>query len=314
MKKFTNENMIEIIEYLTNFLKDKEDRFICEFEVLNPDISFEAYSGEKFIIDDIEYIYRGYNSWNSLAQTLFCKQLTPKIISDNFVILSFVKLNKSDSFHNSNLEQNEKYGTDSIFKNIHKIEEPSFINYYINALKNVNISSKKRVLNLGVNSGDEFEVIKQISSNYENTHFVGVDFCQSAINMAKKNLPQSNFNFFVEDINNLDKLNLGRFDLIISIGTLQSSTLNFKTFFMSLVQDYLEDKGAIILGFPNCRWIDTQMIYGAKAPNYNYSELSILFNDVIFCKKYLQQKKYRVTITGKDYIFLTATSIKKEAK
>lgn len=80
---------------------------------------------------------------------------------------------------------------------------------------------------------------------------------------------------------------------------------------MSLVQNYLEDKGSVILGFPNCRWIDGEMIYGAKAPNYVYSELSILFNDVIFCKKYLQQKKYRVTITGKDYIFLTATSIKK---
>ena len=28
-------------------------------------------------------------------------------------------------------------------------------------------------------------------------------------------------------------------------------------------------------------------------------------------KKYLQQKKFRVTVTGKDYIFMTATSIRK---
>jgi hypothetical protein len=80
---------------------------------------------------------------------------------------------------------------------------------------------------------------------------------------------------------------------------------------MNIVQNYLKKDGSMILGFPNCRWIDGEMIYGAQPPNYNFSEMSILYNDVIFCKKYLQQKKYRVTITGKEYIFLTATSILK---
>ncbi len=78
---------------------------------------------------------------------------------------------------------------------------------------------------------------------------------------------------------------------------------------MSLVQHYLEKDAAIILGFPNSRWIGGEMIYGAKAPNYAMSEMSLLFNDVMFCKKYLQQKKFRVTLTGKQYIFLTATKI-----
>ena len=80
---------------------------------------------------------------------------------------------------------------------------------------------------------------------------------------------------------------------------------------MNIVQNYLKNDGAMILGFPNCRWIDGQMIYGAEVKNYNFSELSLLFKDVNYCKKYLQQKKFRVTITGKDYIFLTATSIRK---
>jgi hypothetical protein len=78
---------------------------------------------------------------------------------------------------------------------------------------------------------------------------------------------------------------------------------------MDLVQNYLEKDSAIILGFPNSRWIAGEMVYGAKAPNYAMSEMSLLFNDVMFCKKYLQQKKYRVTITGKHYLFLTATKI-----
>jgi hypothetical protein len=78
---------------------------------------------------------------------------------------------------------------------------------------------------------------------------------------------------------------------------------------MELVQNYLQEDAAVILGFPNSRWIGGEMVYGAKAPNYAMSEMSLLFNDVMFAKKYLQQKKYRVTITGKQYIFLTATRI-----
>ena len=84
-----------------------------------------------------------------------------------------------------------------------------------------------------------------------------------------------------------------------------------KLVFMSLVQDYLQEGGSIILGFPNCRWMGSDIIYGAKNPTYTYSEQSLLYKDVYFCKKYLQQKKFRVTLTGKNYLFLTATSIKK---
>jgi len=81
---------------------------------------------------------------------------------------------------------------------------------------------------------------------------------------------------------------------------------------MSIVQNQLKKNGSMILGFPNCRWIDGEMVYGARVKNYPFSEMGLLYKDVIFSKKYLQQKKFRVTITGKDYIFLTATSIIKE--
>jgi hypothetical protein len=138
---------------------------------------------------------------------------------------------------------------------------------------------------------------------------VGVDHSKSAIHYAKSCFPEENVTLYAHDINDLERLKLGKFDLLISIGTLQSPGINFKPFLMSLVQNYLEKDAALILGFPNSRWIGGEMIYGAKAPNYAMSEMSLLFNDVIFCKKYLQQHKYRVTLTGKQYIFLTATKI-----
>jgi len=306
--KFTTQTMQDIIYILTNKLKDEES---VTFSTLNPDISNE-YAGTKIIINNITYLYHGFKAWVNLAELLKCKILMPKELEYPLVEITFKKLSSSSSFHlNSSVKKDEKYGVDSNFFNINKMEEPSFIYYYKQALENVKLHARKTILNLGVNRGDEFEVIKFMldDSSYEKSKLVGVDHSQSAIAYAKTIFKEDNVKLYAEDINNLKNLTLGRFDLLISIGTLQSPSINFKPFFMSLVQDYLNKDSAIILGFPNSRWIDGEMIYGAKAPNYAMSEMSLLFTDVIFCKKYLQQKKYRVTITGKDYIFLTATKI-----
>lgn len=309
MKRFSYESMFEIISYLEEELKTKNEIL---FEVLNPNIEKERYIGEKYILENQEYIYRNFKTWTDLAELFFCR-LNVESINKNKLIIKFDKLNKLDSFHNDmNNDKNEKYGENSTFFRINKNEDASFLFSYINALKNVKIEEKKEILNLGINKADEFEVIKNLVNEecFNTVNFTGIDYSASAIEYAKNRFPQKNFQFFVHDINNLKELKLKKADLIISIGTLQSSGLNFKLLFMELIQNHLEDKGSIILGFPNCRWINGEVIYGAKAPNYSYSEQSILYKDVYFCKKYLQQKKYRVTLTGKNYLFLTATSIK----
>lgn len=309
MKKFINEEMFEIIQYLENELKTNNE---ISIEVLNPNIKDNVYAGEKIKIEDKEFIYRSYKSWSDLAEILFCKMLVIHLY-ENTVILKFQKLNKLDSFHNDlNDEKNEKYGENSTFFRINKNEEPSFLYAYSNALKNVKIEEKRNILNLGINKADEFDVIKKLvdEETLNQMNLVGIDYSKSAIEYSKTKFSEDNFVFYNHDINKLDELNLKKADLLISVGTLQSSSLNFKLLFMDLIQNYLEDKGSIILGFPNCRWINGEMIYGAKAANYSYSEQSVLYKDVYFCKKYLQQKKYRVTLTGKNYLFLTATSIK----
>ena len=309
MKKIINEEMFEIIQYLENELKNNNE---ISIEVLNPNVKDDIYAGEKLKIENNKFIYRSYKSWSDLAEILFCKMLVIHLY-ENTVILKFQKLNKLDSFHNDlNDEKNEKYGENSTFFRINKNEEPVFVYTYLNALKNVKIEEKRNILNLGINKADEFEVIKKLVDEkiLHEMNLVGIDYSKSAIEYSKNRFPDENFTFYNHDINRLNELDLKKADLLISIGTLQSSGLNFKLLFMDLIQNYLEDKGSIILGFPNCRWINGEMIYGAKAANYSYSEQSVLYKDVYFCKKYLQQKKYRVTLTGKNYLFLTATSIK----
>ncbi len=292
MIKFTNETLDKIMYTLREELEKLNLNEILEFQVKSND----------------------FRKWVDLSQILFCKILLPKINNDGFITYQYQKLDIKQSFHTIDVENKieVKYGINSTFATIDKLEEPSFLHYYQQALKNVNINKRIRILNLGINSGDEFNVIQHYATNFKNLELVGIDYCPSAIEKAKDKFDQyKNIKLYTADIKELDNLNLGTFDLIITIGTLQSTSLNFKLIFQSLIQNQLKKDGAIILGFPNCRWIDKEMIYGAKAPNYSFNEMSILYNDVIFCKKYLQQKKFRVTITGKDYIFLTGTSIKK---
>jgi len=310
MLNFTKEAMLQIITTLQEELTSLNAKDIVEFEVLNPDFCTSTYAGNIALIDDKEYIYRGYKSWIDLAQTLQCRMLTPVVKSSNTVLIRYEKLNADESFHKSITDKEEKYGLESIFSEIHKNEEPAFLTHYLKALQNANINRRIRVLNLGVNSGDEFGVIQKYATNFENLELIGIDYCSSAISAAKEKFKEfRNISFYTHDINDLSSLNLGKFDLIISIGTLQSSNLEFNPLFMSIVQNQLKRSGAMILGFPNCRWIDGEMVYGARVKNYPFSEMGLLYKDVIFCKKYLQQKKFRVTVTGKDYIFITATSI-----
>ncbi len=306
---FTHHTIQEILPILQNRLQTDTS---ISFKVLDPDLSKGGYAGHTLTIEENSYIYRGYKAWTDLAELLICKMLTPKESIYPLITLCFQKLETQNSFHlDGQSPKEEKYGTESHFFQINKMEEPAFFYYYNQALTNVNIEEKTRILNLGINRGDEFQVIKQRmkTDTYKNINFTGIDHSKTAIAYANRLFPEENVHFFREDINHLDHLNLKRFDLLISIGTLQSPSINFKPFFMSLVQNYLEKNGAIILGFPNSRWLGGEMIYGAKAPNYAMSEMSLLYSDVIFCKKYLQQHKYRVTLTGKQYLFLTATKI-----
>ena len=293
MKNFKTKTLLQITTYIEATLKESTT---FSFLVANPNNKQN----------------RSLKSWVNLAELYFCRILTPKKIDEETVELTFEKLNQDFSFHSAPVEvKEEKYGTESIFFNINKNEEPTFLHAYKKALEAVKIETRKEVLNLGINKGDEFELIAQLlnEKTFDNIKFKGIDHSQSALTYAKERFPKDNVQFYKHDINTIKELNLPKSDLIISIGTLQSPSINYKPFLMSLVQEHLTNNGAFILAFPNSRWIDGELIYGAKAPNYPYSEMSLLYNDVIFAKKYLQQKKFRVTITGREYIFLTATKI-----
>ena len=254
----------------------------------------------------------GYKAFIDLAQLFFMRMHTPTLLEGGEdVLLRFEKLDQENSFHATE-QSEEKYGVQSEFFSIDKTSQFSFLYHYTHALEFAGLCSKQKILNLGINKADEFAVIRDLldPKDFAAKKFVGIDYSASAIAFAKEQFLEPNVAFYAHDINQLESLDLGRFDLLISIGTLQSSSLSFNETFMKIYQNYLQKGASIVLGFPNCRWIDGEMIYGAKAPNYPFSEMGLVLKDIHFCKKYLQQKKYRVIVTGKDYLFLSARKLR----
>ena len=303
MFDFTKTSMQEIISILKTLDRDK-----FSIKVLNPNLGKSLYAGEMIDIDGEFFAHHSLKSWINLAEVLGFRLNMPKQIDKHFISIEFERL-RDKSFHNTKSDT-EKYGINSEFARVNKLEEPSFLWHYLHSLHSAKIEDKNRILNIGINRGDEFLAIKNsLKDDFLNKEFVGIDYSKSAIKVAKESLNYPNVKLFCEDINNLDSLNLGKFDLLISIGTLQSTNINAKTLVMNLVQNYLKQNSAIIFGFPNGRWIDGELVYSAKAPNYKYPEISLVIKDIYWIKKYLQQHKFRVTITGKEYLFLTATKI-----
>ncbi len=279
---------------------------ILTFTVPDPDACMGCYAGESFTIDEIPYRHHSWHSWSRLAQLLGCRMLTPHPATPPLVTVRFQKLNPNHSFHKV---AEDKYTTDSLFARIDKQEEPDFLYHYLQALDEVKIDTRTRILDLGISRGDEFGVIENIvgTNTMETIEVVGIDLDVTAIKAAQSRYPHATFH--THDINNLSALDPGRFDLLITIGTLQSPAVETKPLIMNLVQHHLTDTGALILGFPAGRWIDGELIPGAQAPNYHFPESSLVIKDIYWIKKYLQQHRYRIRIFGQSYLFLVATKI-----
>jgi len=305
-----------LYEKLGTILEKIEESEYIVIEALDPDFAADRYNGESISIDDREFIARNWQFWTTLASVFKCRMLTPLKVRDDLVVhIRFQKLS-SDSFHDMPYEDaKEKYGSGSIYESIHKNEEPAFHHYFTQALENLDIYNRDKILDLGSNRGDEFASIRHKvgEKRFSEMKLVGIDHCKSAIAKARKRYSDArNVKFIVHDINDLDGVDTGRYDLIISIATLHSPGVEMKPLLMNLLKIHLEPDGAFLFAFPNSRWVSGELLYGAKAPNYRYSELSLLFKEIYWIKKYLQQHRFRVTITGREYIFVTATKIRRK--
>lgn len=300
----TNMKMQDIFKSIE---KIKNTASIIEIKAVNPDISIKHYNGEKINIASRKYIYRSYKTWFDLSEIFKFKFLTP-VLCDDFVKIQYQVLHQNSLHKEINTSnKQEKYGADSEFFRINKLEEPFFWDNYSDALKRAELDLDAKILSLGVNRGDEFyPILKEYQDKVSTFSFVGIDHSLTALETARINFGNYKSKFICEDINFLKNILTSKFNLIIAIGLLQSPGISGNQLIRDLVQNYSEDKVTFILGFPNSRYIDKEIIYGAKMKNFKKPDMSLLLKDILFYKKYFQQHKFKVNITGKYYLFLTA--------
>lgn len=284
---FRRESLVEIIAQVRAGLH--------ELAVLDPDRARGAYAGE--LVDDC--VHRPWRVWIELADRLGLRLLTPRPLDDGLVALRFEPLATDARWDAAAPDGAERYGAASPYARIAKAEEPGFVLDLADALARCQLPARARVLDLGVNDGDELVLMQQLAPVLADAHFTGVDHSASALAVAQARLGDR-FTAICADIN--APLALGRFDLVVCFGVLQSPGVDDRALLRRVVQDHA---GAVLLGIPNCRYLDGELVHGARMKNFRQPELGLVVKDVAFYRKYLQQHHRQVFVTGAHTLLVT---------
>lgn len=280
---------------------------------LDPDAGRGRYAGEMVELDGVEYVHRPWRVWVDLAERLGLRLRTPRPLAPPLLALTFEPL--APATRPPPGDPTEKYGVASEFARVRKGEDPGFVLDLADALARARLPTPARVLDLGVNTGDELALLMALSPALrDHGRFVGVDHSASALAAARARFDPAQVELHRADLGDLDALALGRFDLVLSIDTLHSPGLDGRAILRSIVQRHLAPAGAVILGFPNCRYRDGEVVHGARVRNYAQPELGLLVKDVAFARSYLAQHKRLVFVTGKHDVLVTAVALPSRAR
>ncbi len=313
---FTDEPLEHLVKTLKARLGTLAAGERVTFYALDPDRGAGLFAGETTQIGGVRYRHRPLRVWLELAERLGCRLHTPERDSADpsgvLVRLSLSKLGAASWHGEQNTGEAEEAGSTyahgSDFARVQKLEEPTFWHDYVEALQRVNLEPRSRVLSLGVGRGDELTPFGTIFTGYD-LSFTGIDHSASALRVARARFPSNNYRFIQADLGDLAGLELGRFDLVVSIATFQSPGVAGHTLIREVAQHHLSENGSLVLALPNCRYRDGEVVYGAKMKNFAQPDLSLVVKDLAFYRKYLQQHRFSVFITGKYYLFLTAVRL-----
>jgi SAM-dependent methyltransferase len=269
-----------------------------ELDVVDPDLGRGRYAGELVEHEGVAYVHRPLRAWVELAERLGMRLLVPRPLAPPLVRLTFEPLDRDAALYATAGEPTERYGAGSAFARVSKLEDPGFVIDVAEALARVPLPPAPRILDLGVNTGDELALFDHLAG----AQLAGIDHSASAIAIARHRFPHAALH--VADLNSLGALGLGRFDLVVAMSTLQSPGIDDRELLRRIVQDHLAPDGAVLLGVPNCRYVDGEVEYGARMKNFRQPELGLLVKDVAFYRKYLQQHHRQVFVTGKHYLLV----------
>lgn len=268
-------------------------------QVPNPDLGHGRYPGECSRESPAGPRHRPLRVWTDLADRLELRLHTP-VPQEQMIELRFSKLDSAATLLERGTRGPGKYAPGSGFGRVSKLEDPGFLIDFGDALERCNLPAGSRVLSLGVNRGDE---LVPVLERHADAQCTGIDHDPEALEAAGERLG-SPHRFVEADLNDLPEL--PRHDLVVCIDTLQSPGVDDRALLRHMVQSLLEPHGCVILGLPNCRYLDGELLHGTRMVNFRQPELSLLLKAAAFYKKYFQQHHKRVFVTGKHELLITA--------
>ncbi|MEZ4361020.1 MAG: class I SAM-dependent methyltransferase [Kofleriaceae bacterium] len=275
--------------------------------VADPDLGRGRYAGEPIVVDGVARAHRPWRVWIELADRLGLRLRTPRALGGGLLRLELELLAQDARWQRgAPADPRERYGASSEYQRIAKGEEPGFLLDLGEALARCAVPERARVLDLGVNDGAELELMMALAPALRTAELVGVDHSASALALAQARLAGADVRWICADLGRLGEHALGRFDLVVSLGTLQSPGVDDRALLRAVVQDYLTPRGALIVGLPNCRYLDGELVHGARIKNLREPELGLLVRDLAFYRRYLQQHHRRVFVTGHHTMLVTA--------
>ncbi|GGI78103.1 class I SAM-dependent methyltransferase [Deinococcus wulumuqiensis] len=261
-------------------------------DVPDPDLGLGLYAGERSPAGR----YRSWQTWADLAELLGAHLLTPERLPGGRVR---VRLRAHTPRPDPDAQG---YGAGE-WARVDKLEDPVFVFTLVEALRRVGPPPGGRVLALGVGGGHELDVLA-LAFPGRDFAVLGADIEPQALDRARARHPAGDFR--VLDVNTLPRPDLGRFDLVLSLSLLQSPGVRTDALLAALVRHHLTPGGGLVLGFPNARYRDGTLSYGARVRNFVRPDLSLLMADVTDARRRLQKYGFKVFVTGKYEVLVTA--------
>jgi SAM-dependent methyltransferase len=303
--------MVELIAGLRRRLAAGER--VLRVLALDPDLGRGCYPGERVMVagrEPLRGLHRSWRVWLDLAGRLGLRMATPRRVDAATLELRLERLDERARWQAAeDVPASERYGRDSGYARISKLEDPDLVIDLDDALTRAGLPAAPRILELGVNRGDSLALIVALRpALVDAAEFVGVDHSASALALARERFAGPRRRFIAADVNALASLELGEFDLVLAMGTLQSPGVDDRALLRQIVQRQLAPTGALIVGVPNCRYLDGELLHGARQKNYSQPELGLVIKDIAFYRRYLQQHRRTVHVTGKHYLLVTAVA------
>src|SRR5882724_6846461 len=167
---FRREPLLEIIAFVERELA--AGATALAFRVLDPDLGRGHNAGALIEHAGERHVHRPFRVWVDLAERLGLRLLTPRAAPSaggGEILLRFERLaapsrdrrDRHDPAGDDD-DRTERYGRDSGFARICKLEDPGFAIDLADALARTRLGARPRVLDLGVNAGDELELVQRV--------------------------------------------------------------------------------------------------------------------------------------------------------